>query len=205
MIQTVNSSKQKFIDTAHRLFSQRGFYGVSLADVADELSLTKQSVLHHFKTKAALYGEVFEGVASRLEVIMATVAAHPGTGEDKLRIYLEKLHTHMQECPLDARLIARELLDNLDRAQTSRKWYLKRFLDESVALVAATPRWQRSSLEEQTAATLQLFGAISYFATAEVTFEAIWGRERMRGTQEVYLSALLRQALSSPAEGASQS
>lgn len=190
-----NAAKQKFIDTALRLFSKRGYYGVSLADVADELGLTKQSVLHHFKTKETLYGEVFKGVADRLEAIMETVAARPGNGEEKLRIYLEKLHDHMQTYPLDARLIARELLDNLDRARSSRKWYLRRFLDESVALVAETPRWQRASLAEQTAATVQLFGAISYFATAEVTFEAIWGSDRIQATKDVYLAALLQQAL----------
>jgi len=190
-----NSSKQKFIDTALRLFAQRGYYGVSLADVADELGLTKQSVLYHFRTKEALYGEVFEGVAARLEAIMATVAAHTGTGEQKLRIYLEKLHGHMQEVPLDARLIARELLDNLDRARTSRKWYLRRFLDDSVALVAATPQWRQSTLNEQTVVTIQLFGSISYFATAEVTFEAIWGIDRLQGAKDAFLPVLLRDAL----------
>lgn len=191
MTEAQKRSKQKFVDTAHRLFSERGYYGVSLADVADELGLTKQSVLHHFKSKRALYGEVFEQVAKRLEGIMDDVAAQPSIGDEKLRLYLQKMHDHMQTTPQDARLIGRELLDNLDRARSSRKWYLKHFLDQSIALVAATTRWRQASLDEQTAATIQLFGAVSYFATAEVTFEAIWGPDRLRGTKDAFLSVLM--------------
>ncbi|NRB33178.1 MAG: hypothetical protein HRU31_00260 [Rhodobacteraceae bacterium] len=39
----------------------------------------------------------------------------------------------------DARLIARELLDNPDRAAKSRTWYLRDFLDRAIALAEGLP------------------------------------------------------------------
>ena len=75
MTTKVRSSQQKFVDAALTLFSERGYYGVSLADVASELGLTKQSVLYHFPTKEALYGEVLQQLSNRFEAIVAEARA----------------------------------------------------------------------------------------------------------------------------------
>lgn len=186
-----DSPKQKFIDTALRLFSDRGFYGASLADVAAELGLTKQSILYHFKTKEALYGAVLADVAQRFDTIIDEVLQQDQRGEKKLHVFLERLFEHARLAPYDGRLIARELLDNLDRVESSRKWYLKTFLDKSVSLLAEVPRWRYRTEAEQTAATYQLIGAVSYFTISEPTLEAIWGTQKLEDTRNVFISTLL--------------
>ena len=40
------------MDTAQRLFAERGYEGASLQDIADEMSLTKAAVYYHFRSKA---------------------------------------------------------------------------------------------------------------------------------------------------------
>ncbi|MBR9826544.1 MAG: hypothetical protein GYB36_12195, partial [Alphaproteobacteria bacterium] len=99
---------------------------------------------------------------------------------------------HMQVEPRDARLITRELLDNLDRTRTGNKWYLKRFLDKTVSLVGQHPHWKDSSLAEQTAAAYQLIGSVCYFAISGPTLGAIWDEERLAQTRKAFLPALLR-------------
>ncbi|WP_422037139.1 TetR/AcrR family transcriptional regulator [Roseibium sp.] len=187
----IDSPKKKFIDTALRLFSERGFYGASLADVAAELGLTKQSILYHFKTKEALYAAVLTDVSGRFDVIIEDVARLDQSAEKRLRFFLERLLDHAQHAPCDGRLIARELLDNLDRVETSRKWYLKTFLDKSVDLLTDLPKWRYRTEAERTAAAYQLIGAVSYFAISEPTLQAIWGRSKLDDTKDVFLSTLL--------------
>lgn len=187
----IDSPKKKFIDTALRLFSERGFYGASLADVADELGLTKQSILYHFKTKEALYAAVLTDVSARFDAIIEDVARLDQSAEKKLRFFLERLLDHAQHAPCDGRLIARELLDNLDRVETSRKWYLKTFLHKSVDLLTELPKWRYRTEAERTAAAYQLIGAVSYFAISEPTLQAIWGRSKLDDTKDVFLSTLL--------------
>ncbi|MBY6159578.1 TetR family transcriptional regulator [Mameliella alba] len=189
-----SSPKQKFIDAAFRLFAERGFHGVSLADVASDLNLTKQSVLYHFKTKEALYGAVLAKMAGHFDAIVADVRSHNGDGQTRLRYYLTTLHDHMRSHPMDARLIARELLDNIDRVDDSHRWYLRDFLDASVALLAEVPGWSDSGLDVRMAAVTQWIGAINYASIADPTLGAIWGSDRQKAASAAFLETLIAQA-----------
>lgn len=189
-----SSSQQKFVAAAYTLFSERGFYGVSLADVAAELGLTKQAVLYHFATKEALYSEVLRQLAQRFETIVGEVRSQNDTSDARFERFVERLHEHLQDEPRDARLIARELLDNLDRAETSRIWYLKPFLDECVALLSERSEWANRSLGEKTAAIYQMIGAINYFAISGATLKGIWGTKRVSSIAKAFLPTLLENS-----------
>jgi AcrR family transcriptional regulator len=45
-------TRQGILDTAGRLFSERGYEGASLQGIADEMGLTKAAVYYHFPSKA---------------------------------------------------------------------------------------------------------------------------------------------------------
>jgi len=44
-------TRQLILDTAKRLFNERGYNGVSLKDIADELSISKGNLTYHFRKK----------------------------------------------------------------------------------------------------------------------------------------------------------
>ena len=50
-------TRERLLDQAESLFAERGFYGVSIAAIANELGLTKQALLHHFGSKGKRDGE----------------------------------------------------------------------------------------------------------------------------------------------------
>lgn len=185
-------AKDKFIETAHGLFAARGFYGVSLSDLAAELGLTKQAAIYHFKTKDALYGQVLSKLSERFEAILDDVLAADCADDKKWILFVEKLYAHMEKSPDDARLIMRELLDNNERAKESHRWYLRRFLNESVALLGRTSEWKHKSEDEQTAAVYQMVGAINYFGVSSETLSAIWSKNRVKGLKAAFLAALLK-------------
>ncbi|MGY5882386.1 TetR/AcrR family transcriptional regulator [Modestobacter lacusdianchii] len=65
-------------ETAQRLFAERGFDAVTIADVAAAADVAVQTVFNHFETKEALF---FDGRTPWVEGVAAAVAARPaGTG-----------------------------------------------------------------------------------------------------------------------------
>jgi AcrR family transcriptional regulator len=60
--------RQQLTDTATRLFMERGFDAVRVADVAEQCGVSEATVFNYFQTKEAL-------VLDRLEATMASLPA----------------------------------------------------------------------------------------------------------------------------------
>ena len=45
------STRNDIMDTARRLFSERGYNAVSIQDLADELGISKGNMTYHFRRK----------------------------------------------------------------------------------------------------------------------------------------------------------
>jgi TetR/AcrR family transcriptional regulator len=162
---------ERYLDLATTRFSELGFHGVSLALVAKDAGVTKQAVLHYFRSKERLYAEVLNRLALRLLAeIDATLAPTPA---QRLIAYFNAYAASAIANPEDARLVVRALLDSDAQA---RSWPLKPYLDRLTELALQTPRWQSASREEALAGLYQLIGAIQYFAISAPTLSGMYGK-----------------------------
>ena len=59
--------KQKILKEAAKLFSEFGFLGVSMEDIAKKLDITKAALYYHFKNKKELYLNVLENTFENLK------------------------------------------------------------------------------------------------------------------------------------------
>ena len=102
-------AKERIIEIAGKLFSQRGYDGVSMGEIAKAVGLTKAAIYYHFKDKKALYEAV---ILSRLDKLVERIEridlADPTSA---LRSYIITYGTFLQEYPCFASLLARELID----------------------------------------------------------------------------------------------
>lgn len=174
---------------ARSLFAERGFYGVSIAQVAAELGLTKQALLHHFGTKERLYGLVLEQIAGEFAEQKSALEL-----SDEPAMALEEyLASMVALTPPEierSRVLMREILDNRIRAETAGRWYLKPFLEDLVAMLRAVPTWSNASDGEQLAAIVQMLGAINYHAVSRPTFRGIFGDAQAEAMDAAYKSQL---------------
>ena len=60
------ATREKLLDAARAQFADRGIYGVSIAQIAGELGLTKQALLYHFKRARAAFPEDLRANIRRL-------------------------------------------------------------------------------------------------------------------------------------------
>ena len=172
-----DDTRAQLLESATRLFAARGFYGASLAGIADELGLTKQALLHHFGSKEKLYAEVLKRISDRLMRELEGVRERfpdPGDSLEETFIAFYKSSVERRD---DSQLLMRELLDNKRRAETSRTWYLKPFLETLVDMVVSDPSTGIRSRHTALAVVYQLLGAINYFAVSEPTLARMFGQK----------------------------
>ncbi len=72
------------IAAATRVFSQRGYHGASMSDVADELGMRKASLYHHVRKKEDLLFAIHEQLIDELIDETERVTASGGTPSEKL-------------------------------------------------------------------------------------------------------------------------
>lgn len=70
-------TRQEILNAATRLFSDYGYRGTSLADIAHEIGYSKASVLYHFASKEALLAELIAPAAADLQALLTRVSALP--------------------------------------------------------------------------------------------------------------------------------
>lgn len=109
--------RARIIREATRLFSERGFGGTAVQEIASAVGVTKPAVLHHFPSKEliqdAVLGEIlvhWEGTLPRL--LMATAS------EGRFDAVLGEVYRFFVEDPARTRVVLRFMLDRPEEART---------------------------------------------------------------------------------------
>lgn len=109
--------RDRIVREATRLFSERGFDGTTLQDIAEAVGVTKPAVLHHFPSKEhvqqAVLGEIlqhWEGTLPRL-LLAAT------EGETRFDSVFGAVYRFFAEDPFRTRVVLRHALDRPKEAR----------------------------------------------------------------------------------------
>ena len=190
MVKRAKNTKAALIDAAHQLFAERGFEGVSIAEIAGELGITKQALLHHFGSKEKLYGQVLEELSVRFETIVERHVTGVSPPREQFYLIMRDLYRHMLAQTSDAKLILRELLDNKPRIKDKQRWYLRPFLESLTELIQTVSGSRPTTRAEAFARTYQIIGAIHYFAISDPTLKQMFGESMYRDIEATFLSQM---------------
>ena len=89
---------QKILDTAERLFIEKGYDRASLQEIIDETGLSKGAIYHHFTSKEDIFYSVCDRIGRRNAGELAVIRDAPSlNGLEKLRtIFKISLHPDKQ-------------------------------------------------------------------------------------------------------------
>ncbi|HEY1817083.1 MAG TPA: helix-turn-helix domain-containing protein [Kofleriaceae bacterium] len=169
------SKRDDILDRAEELFTEHGFHGVSLAAIAVAAGLGNAGLIHHFPTKRKLYREVLRRLGDELEGVVSDALTGATGPREKLATVVRVVGTWSLQRSGRARLMMRELLDNVDRVDKARTLPLARFLENARDLVTAAQAEGLVRDGEPLAILAQLFGSIAYAQIARPTFAKILG------------------------------
>ena len=197
-MQVSRDTKEVFLGEAEKLFAERGFYGVSIAAIADQLGLTKQALLHHFGTKEKLYGAVLQRISDDHSARLSAAMDDTSDPEQAFRDYFKTVYQESRANLPRGLILMRELLDNKRRADSAGTWYLKSYLENLTELAARVPGLSDLTFSRRFTLVYQLLGAINYFLFSEPTLRGIFGEDQIEAFEADFpmqLDALIEGAV----------
>jgi AcrR family transcriptional regulator len=85
---SVRVGKEKIMDTAEMLFTERGYKAVSIRDIADACQVTNAALYYHFDSKEMLFEQVLETYTRKLAERMQAAADKGDTTKNKIAAIL---------------------------------------------------------------------------------------------------------------------
>lgn len=82
-------TKQKILDEALRLFSERGYDAVSVGEIAQAVGIKAPSLYNHFPGKQAIFEEIVESTAARYEADTGKIDIHVQDAARDIPVFAE--------------------------------------------------------------------------------------------------------------------
>ncbi|TMB89842.1 MAG: TetR/AcrR family transcriptional regulator [Chloroflexi bacterium] len=82
--------RDRVVDVAVKVFTERGYDGTSMADIARALGVHKSSIYHHVASKEQLLEDAVKRALNALHGVLAEPGATSGTAVERLRYVVER-------------------------------------------------------------------------------------------------------------------
>jgi len=110
-----NETKTKIINAARKLFSEKGFDGVSMEDIAQASGVRKSLIYYYFPSKEVLFEEIWINVIDELENdIFSEVEGESNIARSIKKLIKKYIEFVMNKSEI-SKLIARERMNVLGR------------------------------------------------------------------------------------------
>jgi AcrR family transcriptional regulator len=142
--------QDRILDAAMRVFRRHGFRRSSIEQAAEEASLTRQALYHHFASKEALFRAVIERLYEQgLAAETAAAKAAEDDGLELADILVAEIGARMQTmfASLESSPHIEELFsEHLAQARDLYQSYSSRFTDEIATTIARVCRKRKLTL-----------------------------------------------------------
>jgi TetR/AcrR family transcriptional regulator len=131
-------TRAAILESAERLFAERGFSAARLEDVAEAVGIRRASLFYYFRDKAELYDAVLADVLGSLRERLASVLLGAGPLAERAEAAVSAWIDFVAARPAFARLLLREVADGSPAHEPPLARHVRPFF-ELVGRVLAEP------------------------------------------------------------------
>jgi AcrR family transcriptional regulator len=162
------TTRERILDVAERLFAQKGFAGTVVRDIARDAGLTAPSLYNHFDGKKALYKAVLARGVQPLVDLMDGLGTEIDTHSGDL---LDAIMDHFASHPNVAKLIQQESLIGGESLSQIVQGWLRPIVADGMAAMRQNPDSVWTTEEQPLALAAWLHIILGHFAMAPLLRE----------------------------------
>jgi len=187
-------NRARILEAALDVFSQHGYRGATLDQIAESAGLSKPNILYYFSGKEEIHVTLLHQLMDNwLEPLRQLDPA--GEPLDELLTYVRRKLEMSQAFPRESRLFANEILQGAPRIAPLLEAELKPLFDGAVTLIT---RWGRSgaiAAVDGRHLIFSIWATTQHYADFEAQITVLMGADAPREGAAEYLTALYTKAL----------
>ena len=176
------------------VFSQFGFRGSTLDQIAEAAGLSKPNLLYYFPSKDAIHAVLLERL---LETWLDPLSALDGAGDPVAEImgYAQRKLALSRDFPRESRLFANEILQGAPRIISTLQIDLKQMVDEKAAIIQGWVDDGKIANVDPHHLIFSIWALTQHYADFDVQVRAVLGDREPYDGASAFLDSLYEKIL----------
>lgn len=188
-------NREAILDAALEVFSQYGFRGATLDQIAEAAGLSKPNVLYYYPSKEAIHAELLEHL---LDVWLQPLRDLDPGGDPmgELLAYVRRKLDMSRDMPRESRLFANEMLQGAPRMGERLSGPLRALVEDKAAVLQAWMDQGRLTPVPAKHLIFSIWALTQHYADFDIQVRAVLGPEHDPFAEaEGFLETLFRRLL----------
>lgn len=178
--------RELILDAALEIFSQHGFRGATIDQIADGAGMSKPNLLYYFRSKEEIHITLMQRL---LTTWLAPLRELDDVGDpiSELRSYIRRKLEMARDYPRESRLFANEILQGAPRIMPMIEGELKTLVDEKAEVISGWMRSGRIVHTDPYHLIFSIWATTQHYADFDVQVRTVLGP--LRGGEERFEDA----------------
>ncbi|MCO5147442.1 MAG: HTH-type transcriptional regulator RutR [Aquamicrobium sp.] len=169
--------RELILEAALEVFSQHGFRGATIDQIAEAAGMSKPNLLYYFRSKEAIHVTLMQRL---LETWLAPLQEIDDVGDpiSELSAYIRRKLEMARDYPRESRLFANEILQGAPRIMPMIEGELKTLVDEKAAIIKGWMNAGRIARTDPYHLIFAIWATTQHYADFDVQVRAVLGPKR---------------------------
>ncbi|MDP3526731.1 MAG: TetR family transcriptional regulator C-terminal domain-containing protein, partial [Hoeflea sp.] len=169
--------RELILEAALEIFSQHGFRGATIDQIAEAAGMSKPNLLYYFKSKDDIHRTLIQRL---LDTWLAPLREIDDVGDPvtELRSYIRRKLEMARDFPRESRLFANEMLQGAPRIKRLLQSELKPLVDEKAEVLKGWMKAGRINPVDPRHLIFSIWSTTQHYADFDVQVQVILGPDR---------------------------
>lgn len=187
-------NRRRILDAALEVFSQEGFRGATLDQLATQAGLSKPNILYYFSGKEEIHVTLLNGL---MDTWLAPLREIDPEGEplEEILHYVHRKLEMSREFPRESRLFANEILQGAPRMGPHLETGLKPLVDETATIIEGWIAAGKLAPVDPRHLIFSIWATTQHYADFDAQVQVLMAGRDVHGGAQGYLDTLYRRLL----------